>query len=175
MSGYNHLVPPVSWAAIEDLTNDVRAVLELSDETYFPVMTVLERVLDHRLELLSLEVGSIVEMGDAEGLTCPHGTFIRLREDVYQQAWDGNGRARFTAAHELGHYVLHAGAPLARVKQSERYPSYRLSEPQANFFAASILMPRRFITDADDASTVAKSHGVSRVAARNRLNYLRRT
>ena len=174
MSGYNHLVPPQSWAAIEDLTNDVRAVLELSDVPYFPVMTVLERILDHRLEFLSLEVGSRGEMGDAEGLTCPEGTFIRLREDVYRQAWDGNGRARFTAAHELGHHVLHAGAPLARVKQSERYPPYRLSEPQANFFAASILMPRRFVTDVDDARTVAKRHGVSQAAAINRLKYLGR-
>lgn len=174
MSGNNQLVPPLSWAAIEDLTNSVRAALKLSDEPHFPVMTVLERILDHKLELLSLEVGSRDEMGDAEGFTCPEGSFIRLRDDVYRKAWEGNGRARFTAAHELGHYVLHAGAPLARVKQSERYPPYRLSEPQANVFAASILMPRRFFTEAEDASTVANRHGVSREAANNRLKYLRR-
>lgn len=174
MSGNNHLVPPLSWAAIEGLSDDVRAVFELSDEPYFPVMTVLERVLDHKLEFLSFEVGSREEMGDAEGLTCPEGSFIRLREDVYRKAWAGDGRARFTAAHELGHHVLHAGVPLARVKQSERYPSYRLSEPQANIFAASILMPRRFIREDDDLHSVAKRHGVSRAAAINRLEYLGR-
>ena len=175
MSGNEHVVPPLSWAKIEDISDDVRAVLELNDEPRFPVMTVLEFILDHELELLHLEVGSREDMGDAEGFTCPDGTFIRLRKDVYRKAWDGDGRARFTAAHELGHHVLHAGTPLARVKEGERHPAYCLSEPQANVFAASILMPRRFITEADDIRTVAKRHGVSYEAANIRLNNLRGT
>ena len=174
MTGYNYLVEPKSWASIEGTTEDIRSLLEVSDEPRFPIMRVLEFILDHEFEMLRLEVCSRADMGDAEGFTCPDGTFIQLREDVYRKAWSGDGRARFTAAHELGHHVLHAGAPLARVKQSERHPPYRLSEPQANVFAASILIPRRFITDTDDASTVAKRHGVSHEAACHRLNYLRR-
>ena len=175
MSGYNYLVPARSWTSIEETTVGVRAVLELGDEPRFPIMRVLEFVLDHEFEFLHLEVGSRDDMGDAEGFTCPDGSFIRLREDVYRKAWSGDGRARFTAAHELGHHVLHAGAPLARVKPNERHPPYCLSEPQANIFAASILMPRRFITEADDARTVAKRHGVSLESASIRLNNLGRT
>lgn len=174
MSGYNHLVSPRSWERIEDIVNNVRDALELSNEPYFPVMTVIECILDYELEILCLEVGSREDMSDAEGLTCPEGTFIRLREDVYEKAWRDNGRARFTAAHELGHHVLHACTPLARVKPNKKYPAYYLSEPQANHFAASILMPRRFITETDDARTVAKRHSVSQAAAINRLDYLRR-
>ena len=82
MSGYNHLVSPRSWEKIEAIVNDVRGVLELSNEPYFPVMTVIECILDHEFEILWLEVGSRDDMGDAEGLTCPEGTFIRLRGDV---------------------------------------------------------------------------------------------
>ena len=175
MSGYNQLVLPRSWANIECTTDRIRLLFNLSDEPEFPVMILLESILDQRLEFLRLEVGSNDDMGNAEGFTCPEGSFIRLRDDVYRKAWAGDGRARFTAAHELGHHVLHAGAPLARVRPGENHPAYCLSEPQANYFAASILMPRRFITEADDARTVANRHGVSREAARIRLKNLRRT
>ena len=45
MSGYNHLVSPRSWEKIEAIVNDVRGVLELSNEPYLPVMTVIECIL----------------------------------------------------------------------------------------------------------------------------------
>lgn len=174
MSGHNFVVPPLSWEAIGECADGVRSVFDLSDKPRFPIMRVIERILDHKLKLLHLQVGFPADMGDAEGLTCPSGTFIRLREDVYVKAWNGDGRARFTAAHELGHHVLHTGVPLARAELHERLPAFRLSEPQANHFAAELLMPRRFIVRADDARAVARRHGVSHAAAHHRLSYVRR-
>ena len=51
---------------------------------------------------------------------------------------------------------------------------YRLSEPQANQFAAEILMPARLIRRNDTAATVAVRFAVSMEAAQNRIEYLDR-
>jgi len=92
---------------------------------------------------------------------------------MYEAAWAGDGRARFTAAHELGHLVMHTNIPLARAKPEERIKPFRRSEPQANQFAAELLMPPRFFLLDDDERTVMERHGVSWEAAKNRLEYLR--
>ncbi len=170
MNGTDYMVPPLSWGRIGEITEKVRSVLGLTEEPYFPVMHVTELVLDQELDLVRLEIGSRDEMDDAEGLTCPDGKFIRLREDVYEKGWAGEGRARFTAAHELGHFVLHAGLPLARIERQEKLPPFRRAEAQANRFAAEILMPLRFIGRTDSVRAIMKRHGVSRVAAQTRLD-----
>tara|TARA_R110002124_G_scaffold149801_5_gene316003 strand:- start:72 stop:506 length:435 start_codon:yes stop_codon:yes gene_type:complete len=137
-----------------------------------PVIEIIERVLDQRLGLLNFEVGSQKEMGRAEGYTCPKGEFIMLREDVYEGVWAGEGRARFTTAHELGHWAMHTNIPLARARRGDGTPSFRLAEPQANQFAAEFLMPECFIDALDDEDDLIQRFGVSWEAARNRLRYL---
>lgn len=67
-------------------------------------------------------------------------------------------RQRFTMAHELGHYVLHAKSQLSKSKVfvdmsfivkyrgSKNYSSTEWKQEQdANAFAAALLMPARFI------------------------------
>src|SRR5215204_5083184 len=66
-------------------------------------------------------------------------------------------RQRFTIAHEFGHYLLHAGisSHLDRdyrinFRSAESSQATNIEEIEANFFAASILMPKLFL-DADNA------------------------
>lgn len=80
---------------------------------------------------------------------------IVLGQDIYEgldQPGDliFDGRSRFTAAHELGHMVLH-GEQLRNIRFrnheaamafKEDIPAYRNCEWQANAFAAALLMPR---------------------------------
>ncbi|GAB4359779.1 MAG: hypothetical protein Kow00114_12910 [Kiloniellaceae bacterium] len=174
MSGYDFKVPPLSWEQIRAVSDNLRTNLGLASEPYFPIMEVIERVLDQRLGLVRLEVGTYAEMKGAEGHTCPSGDFIELRNDVYVAAWKGEGRARFTAAHELGHLLLHTNVPLARAKQEDNVKPFRRSEPQANRFAAELLMPPRFFAPSDDIGEVAKRHGVSMEAAHHRLSDLKK-
>ena len=57
-------------------------------------------------------------------------------------------RQRFTAAHELGHFVLHKGQIGDRIEDNYLLRSNRLSnaqEVEANKFAAELLMPFRLI------------------------------
>lgn len=174
-AGSDFIVPPRSWAEIENLANNLRCHLGLETQPRLPVIELIELVLDRKLNLLLLEVGSREEMDGAEGLTCPNGKFIMLRSDVYESVWGGDGRARFTTAHELGHWVMHTGIPMARSQRGDGTPPFRLAEPQANQFAAEILMPKRFIKHGEDEAILSERFGVSWDAARNRLRYLEKS
>ena len=99
-------------------------------------MDILERILHQRFGIVEFEVLSMKDMGDAEGYTCPNGTFICLREDVYEAACMGDSRARFTVAHEIGHLDLHTNVPIYHARSGVSIPPYMLSEPQANQYAA---------------------------------------
>ena len=173
MSGQNFIVPPRSWESIDNTADEFRALLGLSDVPYFPVVDVLEKVLDPKLDVM-FEVCSHQEMGPAEGYASPQGDFIRLREDVYRNATKGRGRDRFTVCHEIGHLLLHANQPLSRVTNENYVPPYRLSEPQANHFAACLLIPKSFVDPLADEEGLATEHGTSIKAARHRIEYVRR-
>ncbi|MFV0384755.1 ImmA/IrrE family metallo-endopeptidase [Paracoccus sp. (in: a-proteobacteria)] len=53
-------------------------------------------------------------------------------------------------------------------------PTCRLAEPQADQFAAELLIPEGFIDGWDDENGLMDRFGVSFSAARNRLRYLRK-
>lgn len=173
MTGQDFQVPPRSWDWIDDYADRFRSHFGLADVPHFPVVDVIERVLDYKMNFCRFEVGDADEMGGAEGLTCPKGEFIMLRSDVYRGAINDDGRDRFTAAHELGHRMLHTNVPLARAMTSGRIDAFKRSEPQANQFAAGLLMPRRFFRKSDTPMIVMARHGVTQSAAENRLEFLR--
>lgn len=74
-------------------------------------------------------------------------------------------RRRFTAAHELGHYVYHRDLLGEGVGDNRAYrtegtnrdnPNIRpMHERQANSFAANVLMPRHRLTNVAQESTAA--------------------
>ena len=95
-------------------------------------------------------------------------------------------RMRFTAAHELGHYVLHRdllaeGQHFDRLfgadaKYNESYPFTNSHEAQANRFAADLLMPasltRVVYSRNRDLHEVSRTFEVSDAAAVIRLSNL---
>ncbi len=174
MSSQDFIVPARSWDNIHAVAESVRTAIGLSGEAYVPVVDVLEKVMDQQLNLVRFEVGDYDEMQGAEGLADPGGEFIMIREDVYEKAAAGDGRARFTIAHELGHFFLHTGIPLARSTKGDGIAPFRKSEPQANQFAAEFLMPRHLIPPGMHRVNIAVNHGVSDEAAGLRFNYLRK-
>lgn len=173
MSASDFKVPPRSWDNIERVACQVRNVFGMTDVPRFPIIDAIEKILYQQLDTVRFEVGNLAEMDGAEGLTCPKGEFIQLREDVYRAAIGGQGRARFTAAHELGHLVLHSNVRLARIGAGEIIKPFQSAEKQANRFAVELLMPAKFFSQLDDEDIVMRRHGVSREAAGNRLDGLR--
>jgi len=80
-------------------------------------------------------------------------------------------RRRFTVAHELAHAILHEGKEVhydtdfrVDFRSGESSLGVDVEEMEANFFAASILMPRRFLEadplmaelDVEDAAAAVK-------------------
>jgi Zn-dependent peptidase ImmA (M78 family) len=92
---------------------------------------------------------------------------IKVRASVHALAEAGDGRARFTLAHELGHAVMHVGLPRAR--QSGASKVQDPFEREANLFAAAFLMNDAVAEALGDVSAVASQFGVSFEAASNKL------
>lgn len=115
----------------------------------------------------------------------PNGFRIFVNSNESQQ------RQRFTAAHELGHYLLHRDLLRAEGKlnrHSDRLfgdnaqlnpvaPFSPQHEIQANKYAAQILMPKSAIEStynhgSDNFAELAKTFSVSPLAMKIRLNNL---
>ena len=113
------------------------------------------------------------------------GWIERLPNGGYEIAINSehhSNRKRFTAAHELGHYIYHrdllgSGTADTRAYRSEntRLPNNNITpshERQANSFAANLLMPREALINVrpdDDLMDLAARFGVSAEAMRIRL------
>jgi len=107
-------------------------------------------------EQLGLRVESAALGDDVSGVLVLHGAnaTIGYNEDHHKV------RQRFSIAHELGHYYLHAkeahksGLFIDRVRQTEfrrdasSSTGQRAQEVEANRFAAALLMPERLVRDA---------------------------
>jgi hypothetical protein len=100
---------------------------------------------------------------------------VKIPRGVRQRAFMGDGYARYTIAHELGHAVLHVdklmqGATLPRRRvgnvASPWIPKFKSAEHQAMVFAGAFLIndiTARTLSSADEVSVQA---GVSLAAAR---------
>jgi hypothetical protein len=100
------------------------------------------------------------------------GDFIRFSQTVYQEAWAHKVRARWTAAHETGHFFLHTRKPMARVSSEAVVKPFECPERQAHQFAAELLMPRRFIDPSTSIEEIMRDFGVSEEAATKRHTFI---
>lgn len=158
------LVAAASTRALWDFAEKVRSVFVGEAHVCFPIMDVLEFRLPAIEEGFHLEVCSHAEMGVEEGLVLANSKCIKLREDVYEGAWKDVGRDRFTACHELGHYLLHRQVAMARVRD-DSHPVYRDAEWQADTFAGGLLMSTRHLAQLGCADAAAAQCGMTPMAA----------
>lgn len=132
-----------------------------------PILHLLEVWMPDFDESYSFEVLDSSEMiqrfgQNAEGITCHKENMIALRTDVYDRAIKGVGRDRFTAAHELGHYLLHAKEGQAMMRQSNvETKAYCDSEWQANQFARELMVDVRHVGRFPSMDAIASHFGVS--------------
>lgn len=139
----------------------------------FPIIEVIERVLPQLDPEFHFEVWDSDEMGEDHGLTIPGHRMIVLRSDVYDGACDGKGRDRLTAAHELGHYLLHHDAGLHRRMSGTKLAAYRDPEWQAKCFSGELLVDPGEVRVAMTVSDVAAHFGVSEEAAQYQVTKYR--
>jgi Zn-dependent peptidase ImmA (M78 family) len=136
------------------------------------MVPLLEHVLYEVIPDYDFRVREDRLMGCLEGLTDEREPVIYLKESVYRALERSDGRARMTAAHELGHLLMHCGMPTYRAFSAGYDPLYD-PERQANVFAAAFLMPAEAFGRCRTAREAMKKFGVSRDAATCRARNLR--
>ncbi|MBW5284569.1 ImmA/IrrE family metallo-endopeptidase [Burkholderia gladioli] len=159
------LVQPRSGELIRSVAHQVLDAMNMKGRQV-PIVEVLEHVLPVMDEGFSFEVMTAEEMiehfrQNAEGMTVHVDNKIVLRTDVYVGACSGNGRDRFTAAHELGHFLLHKGEGMAFPRESTGAKVYCDSEWQANTFAREFLADLRHACSFASPNDLAVHFGVS--------------
>jgi hypothetical protein len=146
----------------------LRQILNLTNKPYFPVVDVYE-FLDLLFDGASFEVREVREMGEDHGRTFPDKKVIYIREDIYERAYQGQARDRFTMCHELGHLMMHRGVALSRIDPLKPPKIYCNSEWQADTFASHLLLPRNLLINYNSVLDVMTAFGVSFEAAQARL------
>jgi len=151
-------VPPMSTDVIRDFADKVRSAFVEDSQIDFPIMDVLEFRMANLIDGFYVDVQDKETMGPDEGRVVAGENVIALREDVYAGAWEGNGRDRFTACHELAHFLLHRTVTMARMRD-DADKIYCDAEWQADTFAGTLLMSPRHLhqfKDADEAAAACK-------------------
>jgi len=162
---------PLSRVDIREIANFFRQQCKLIDAKFFPIVEFLEFVMPQLDPQFVWESISRFEMGSKHGLAYPDDKLIKIREDVYEGAVKGNGRDRFTIAHEIGHYFLHKKERVSFARTmglAEKLPAFRNPEWQADAFAGELLAPPHIIKDMT-IFEVARFCGISQQAARKQL------
>lgn len=194
-------VPAAAYRHLESDAEDLAGRLfadEVSAGGAIPIDSALQRLSEIALlrNLPSIPVFVEDPALREEGVTEYLGgeLRIRLRQDVAENARNGVGRSRFTAAHELGHAILHH-RELATVNGHafrdqrctpiEKLPCgariYESPDWQANSWAGAFLMPyaavsaflrRQRYKDDFDVDALASNFLVSSQVARIRVEKL---
>jgi Zn-dependent peptidase ImmA (M78 family) len=142
------------------------------------IIAILENDIPKLFTDFTLLVKDDQVMDGAEGYTEFEPTpSIVLSNSSYMSAGNHKGRGRWTAAHELGHLVLHKSAvPFERAigayTKIKQLAIFESAEWQANAFAAGFLMPEHLVRDFTDPGEIADFFSVSRQAAENRIKTL---
>lgn len=169
MSNTGSIAKPISRREIRRFACEIRKSLGLENIAYFPIMEFLELILPKIMPGFELEILSQEEMGELHGKTCPADKKIYLRQDVYDRACEGQGRDRFTVAHELGHLFYHVPQNIVLARSNCEVRICENPEWQANTFAGELLVPFNFAGSKTETE-IMTACGVSYSAARCQKN-----
>lgn len=113
------------------------------------------------------------DLGDVSGLIVREGSSVTIGINSTQSPV----RRRFTIAHEFGHFLLHEGIS-SHVDHNYRVnfrsdlssQAVDVDEIEANFFAASLLMPKMFLSAEDAIDALDDDESVGRLAGKFKVS-----
>lgn len=158
----------------KEIDRKIDEILLQSNKSY-PEDGLLDIVKSLGIEVFSYDFAEYADR--VSGVIKPGNDLVPTK--IYINKLHSKERKTFTLAHELGHYLLHDHNSMKlRIDQY----NYKINtkeaaeETEANYFAASLLMPKdKFVTvlkESGSFSAVAKYFGVSEAAARNRAKWI---
>lgn len=165
------VAPPLTPRQVEDIAQNARLAIGLEPEQRVPIASVLENVLPTLIDGYEFRVEEARSMGKAEAITHGYRPIITFNASSYASLLRDNPRARMTAAHELGHLLMHTdktGFAFLRKRDARLDP-----ERQADIFAAAFLMPASEFQKVTSIKAAMEKFGVSKDAALCRARKLR--
>jgi Zn-dependent peptidase ImmA (M78 family) len=163
-----HILARKTDEAIEELAHSLRKAVGLEHQARPDMMTVIHKIKTGFKRFGYLRVDDS-KLPDAEAQWDADEGVMRLRESVFCAMQRGEVRARYTVAHEIGHFALkHAGVRnrSTHATAAERYVErVRSEESEASRFAAAFLAPAYLIGDGESADSIAERFGLSTQAA----------
>lgn len=140
---------PLSRQNIRHFVKLIRKITGTENLTYFPIVQFMENVLPQIIEGFSYEIVPVEEMPDKCGETYPALNLIKIREDIYCRAVQGDGFSRLTVGHETGHLLINDehSISLCKIQPGTRLKAYEDPEWQANCFAGELLMYYPLVKD----------------------------
>lgn len=169
----NYMVEPKSRDDLRALARQFRKLLHLEEELYFPIVELLDAMTeifdDFNYEIVEDNVFSENVHADTDVKT----GLIRIKESVYEGAYNGEGRDRMTIAHEIGHYftICVCGFKLSRNFSEKRIPAFQDPEWQAKCFAGELMVAAHLVKGMNEYE-IAKRCGVSCDAAHVQYKHL---
>ncbi|RUU25548.1 ImmA/IrrE family metallo-endopeptidase [Mesorhizobium sp. M6A.T.Ce.TU.016.01.1.1] len=156
----------LSVETIEKRANFVREKLNMDNVFAFDMHCALER-LQQNAKRFSFRCALDDELGDNEATMDDETGTLVARESVLNDIKAGRPRARFTIAHELGHYFLGHEGRRRRNPDKGVYVTFkeRTEESEANIFASYFLIPTKLAWDANDPEEISDRFQVSLQAA----------
>lgn len=138
---------PTSRKDLSNLARKFRKIIGVENQLYMPIVQLIELILPRIDPKFDLEIVSIDELPtNTYAITYPDESKMIIREDVYNDVCEDQGRARFTLAHEFFHYIFHGSGNIGFARSMDDVPPYANPEWQANTFAAELLIPYYLIS-----------------------------
>ena len=142
-----YIADPLSRKDIRGMAYRFRKFLGLENELDFPIVKVIELLSNSGV--FNLEICTVDEMGTKYGETIPSENLIKLREDTYEKACEGDRFSRSTCAHELGHWLIgHSEETVSFCRKEEdlrKRRAYEDPEWQANCFSGELFVSKHLV------------------------------
>lgn len=160
---------------IEEKAAYVREKLGLSNICAPDMCAVLDD-LGRKTAQFSYQTALASEMGSDEAFMDEETHTLTVRETVLEAAMAGRAPARFTLAHELGHYFLGHKGTRRRNRNKSLYAggAERIVENEADLFASYFLVPTELAWDAATSEEISQRFQVSSRAAEIAFERIRR-
>lgn len=179
MSNDDYMVDPLSNSDVREHARRLRRFLKLADaERIDPLM--LEQVSEiwtvRGVKPFRLKIVADIDLPNDSGLTSYDGSalLIQIPWRIRHDAFMGDGYARYTIAHELGHATLHldklmqgAAMPRRRIGNttSNWIPKFKSAEHQAMVFGGAFLINEELARRLSSSNEISVQAGVSLQAA----------
>ena len=160
-------VYPTSINKLREQATEIRQLVNLTDEPFFPVLRYLAILQELNIDGFDFEIVDDDELPpNTFAEFKPKKCLLIIKNSIYEKAYQNDGFSRFVIMHEICHFWLHRKQEFAlQRRNSYDHKPYEDSEWQANTLAREILAPIYMIKEDMTIENISEKFGISKAAA----------